>query len=114
MKKIVEYLQEGRTDYINTCKEVIDKIKDIQCPKGGEKIYIDLSDDRKICIYNDDKSVYQSIRAHLEKDGEVVDRTQEGCWYGKEHISGNNVSAEEAFERLKKRLSKNNIEMYNK
>ena len=114
MKKIVEYLQEGRTDYINTCKEVIDKIKDIQCPNGGEKIYIDLSDDRKICIYNDDKSVYQSIRAHLEKDGEVVDRTQEGCWYGKEHISGNNVSAEEAFERLKKRLSKNNIEMYNK
>lgn len=114
MKNLMVYLQEGRTDYIETAKEVTDKLKDMKCPKGGEKIFIDLSDDRKICIYNDDKSVYQSIRAHLEKNGEVVDRTQEGCWYGKEHLSGNNVTAEEAFNRLKQRLSKNNIEMYNK
>ena len=114
MKKIIEYLQEGRTDYIETCKEVIDKLKDIKCPKGGEKIYIDLSDNRKICIYNDDKSVYQSIRAHLEINGEVIDRTQEGFWYGKEYISGGTIPVEEAFEKLKKRLSKNNIEMYHK
>lgn len=114
MKQLLTFLKEGRTDYIETCKEVQDKLKDMKCPKGGEKVYIDLSDDRKICIYNDDKSVYQSIRAHLERDGKPVERTQEGCWYGKEHLSGKNVSAEDAFERLKKRLSKNNIEMYDR
>lgn len=114
MKELLTYIKEGRTDYIETCNDVKEKLKDMKCPKGGEKVYIDLSDDRKICIYNDDKSVYQSIRAHLERDGEPVERTQEGCWYGKEYISGKNVTAEEAFDRLKQRLSKNNIEMYNK
>ena len=78
MKDLTNYLIEGRNDYIETVKEVTDKLKDMKCPKGGAKIYIDLSDNRKICIYNDDKSVYQSIRAHLEIDGKVIDKTQEG------------------------------------
>jgi len=109
MKELLVYIKEGRTDYIETAKEVYDKLQDMKYPKGGEETYIELSDNRKICIYNDNKSVYKSIRAFLLKDDKPVDRTQEGFWYG-----DNNVTEEDAWYKLKQRLKKNNIEMYNK
>lgn len=115
MKNLSQYvLAEGRTDYIDTCDQVKDALKDMNCPKGGEKSFIELSDNRKICIYNDDKSVYKSISAILMRDNKIVDGTREGFFYGKEYMSGKNVSPEEAFDKLKQRLSKNNIDIYDK
>ena len=109
MKHLLSYIKEGRTDYIETAREVYDKLQDMKCPKAGEETYVELSDNRKICIYNDDKSVYKSIRAFLLRDDKPVDHTQEGFWYG-----DNGVTEEDAWNKLKQRLKKNNINMYDK
>jgi len=114
MKQITNYLIESRADYIETAQEVSNKLKDIDCPEGGKEIYIELSDNRKICIYNNDKSTYKLIGAYLIQNDKPIEKTHEGFYYGKEYLSGKDVSEKEAWERLKYRLQKNNIEMYNK
>lgn len=106
------YLIEGRTDYIDTCNKVKEYLKNTKYPKANEKQYIELDNDRKIVIWNDPKR--KSIEAVLLRNDNIVDRTHEGFWYGKEYLSGKEISEEDAFNNLKERLSKNNINMYDK
>ena len=107
---IKDIIDESMNNF-NLCQHLKANIKNVECPKGNEKIYIDILKNYKLCIYNDADRKY--FIAYMIYDNKIIKDNFEISLYGINNVTGENISKEDAFNNLKNNLHDNTIKIYN-
>ena len=111
MKNINETINESMNNY-NICQHLKQNIKNVATyPNDDEKIYIEIIKNYKLCIYNDSSRklflAYILIGDNVQKDNFEI------SMYGKNNMTNEETTKEEAFDSLLKKLYNHNSNIYN-